>query len=115
VKFQMDINTFIQLYKGFLSESEKKGWIIEILVEEFGDYLASIKNTDNIEVKFFVKLDIENNVQLSKKTMQSKLNYGVIRQKEKGDIFAKEVLEAFHQYWAKRSSKRNSIHFFYKP
>lgn len=111
----MEINTFIQLYKGFLSESKLKGWTIEILAEEFGNYLASIKNMDGIEVQFFVKLDIENSVQLNDKTNQSKLNYGVIRQKEKGDLFAKEVLEAFHQYWAHRSSKRNSILFLYKP
>ncbi|MGM0875888.1 MAG: hypothetical protein ACQEWV_14115 [Bacillota bacterium] len=111
----MDLNTFIRLYQEFLNESEQKGWTIEVLIEEFGNYLASIKNIEGIEVQFFIELDLENYVQLSDTTNQSRLNYGVIRQEGEGDVFAKEVLEAFHQYWAKHSSKRNSIFILYKP
>jgi hypothetical protein len=111
----MDLNTFIRLYQEFLNESEQKGWMIEVLIEEFGNYLASIKNIEGIEVQFFIELDLENYVQLSDTTNQSRLNYGVIRQEGEGDLFAKEVLEAFHQYWAIHSPKRNSIFILYKP
>lgn len=111
----MDLNTFIRLYQEFLNESEQKGWMIEVLIEEFGNYLASIKNIEGIEVQFFIELDLENYVQLSDTTNQSRLNYGVIRQEGEGDLFAKEVLEAFHQYWAKHSPKQNSIFILYKP
>jgi hypothetical protein len=111
----MDLNTFIRLYQEFLNESELKGWMIEVLKEEFGNYLASIKNIEGIEVKFFIELDLENYVQLSDTTNQGRLNYGVIRQEGEGDLFSKEVLEAFHQYWAKHSPKQNSILFLYKP
>lgn len=111
----MDLNTFIRLYQEFLNESEQKGWAIETLIEEFGNYLTSIKNMEGIEVQFFIELDLENYVQLSDKTNQSRLNYGVIRKKGEGDLFAKEVLEAFHQYWAKHSTKRNSSLILYKP
>ena|SRR3954469_10488652 len=111
----MNLNTFIRLYQEFLNESEQKGWIIEVLIEEFGSYLASIKSIEGIEVQFFIELDLENYMQLSDTTNQSRLNYGVIRHKGEGDLFAKEVLEAFHQYWAKHSSKRNPTFILYKP
>ena len=110
----MDLNIFIRLCQGFLNEGKQKGWLIEVLIEEFGNYLASIKNIEGIEVQFFIELDLENYVQLSDTTNQSRLNYGVVRQKGEGDLFAKEVLEAFHQYWAKHSPKRKSIFFLYK-
>ena len=110
----MELNTFIRLYKEFLNESEQKGWMIEVLIEEFENHLASIKNVEGIEVQFFLELDLENYVQLSDTKNQSKLKYGVIRQKGKGDSFAKEVLEAFHQYWAKHSTKRRTF-ILYKP
>lgn len=110
----MDLNTFVRLYQEFLNESEQKGWIIKTLTEEFGNYRSSIKNLEGIEVQFFLKLDLENYVKLSDKKNQSKLNYGVIRKQGKGDLFAKEVLEAFHKFWAKQSRKRR--HFIlYKP
>jgi hypothetical protein len=111
----MELNTFVRLYQDFLNESELKGWTIEVLIEEFGNYRSAIKNTDGIEVQFFIKLDQENCVQLNNKKKQSKLNYGVIRKQGKGDLFAKEVLEAFHQYWAKHAAKRKASFFLYKP
>lgn len=110
----MELNTFVRLYKEFLYESEQKGWMIEVLIEEFGNYLAAIKRVDGIEVQFFLKLDLENSVQISDTKNQGKLKYGVIRQKGKGDSFAKEVLEAFHQYWAKHSMIRKTF-ILYKP
>jgi hypothetical protein len=110
----MDLNTFVRLYQEFLVESEQKGWMIEVLIEEFGNYLASIKNIEGIEVQFFIELDVDNSVQLSGTKNQSRLDYGVIRQDGEGDLFAKEVLEAFHQYWAKHSSKRSSSFILYK-
>ncbi|WP_445492690.1 hypothetical protein [Niallia sp. 03133] len=111
----MDLNTFIRIFQGFLNESKQKGWMVEILIEEFGNYLASIKNREGMEVQFFMELDLENAVQLSGPTHQSKLNYGVIRREGEGELFAKEVLGAFHQFWAKHSSKRKSFIFLYKP
>jgi hypothetical protein len=111
----MDLKTFIRLYQGFLNEGKQKGWIVEVLIEEFGNYLAAIKNIEGIEVQFFMELDLENYVRLSDTTNQSRLNYGVIRQEGEGDLFAKEVLEAFHHYWAKRATKRNSSFILYKP
>ena len=111
----MDLKTFIRLYQEFLNEGKQKGWIVEVLIEEFGNYLAAIKNIEGIEVQFFMELDLENYVRLSDTTNQSRLNYGVIRQEGEGDVFAKEVLEAFHQYWAKRATKRNSSFILYKP
>jgi hypothetical protein len=111
----MDFDTFIKLYKEFLQESEQKGWVIEILIEEFGNYLAAIKNMEGIEVQFFIELDLENSEKVNSKTHQSNLNYGVIRQKGKGDSFAKEVLDAFHQYWAKHSHKKKTSFILYKP
>lgn len=110
----MDLKTFIRLYKEFLIEGEQKGWIIEVLIEEFGNYLAAIKNIDGIEVQFFIELDLENCVSLSGKTNQSMLNYGVLRQQGKGDLFAKEVLESFHAYWAKHTPRRKSSFILYK-
>jgi hypothetical protein len=111
----MELNTFIQLYKEFLYESEQKGWNIEVLIEEFGNYLTAIKNDEGLEVQFFMELDLENLEQLTDKTNQSTLNYGVIRRKGAEDSFAKEVLDAFHQYWAKHSGRRNATFFLYKP
>ena len=110
----MDLNTFIRLYQEFLNESEQKGWIVEVLIEEFGNYLAAIKNAEGIEVQFYIELDLENCIHLSGTTNQSKLDYGVIRQEGEGDLFAKEVLEAFHQYWEKHSTKRKSTFILYK-
>ena len=110
----MNLNTFIQLYKDFLHEGERKGWTVEVLIEEFGNHLTSIKNIDGIEVQFFIELDLENCVQISDKTNQSSLNYGVIRQEGIGDLFAKEVLEEFHHYCSKNSPNRISTFFIYK-
>jgi len=109
----MELNRFIKLYQDFLNESEQKGWIIEILIEEFGNYLASIKNIEGIEVQFFIELDLENCEQQGEKSKQSRLDYGVIRKVGKGDLFAKEVIEAFHQYWAKHSTKRKTSFILY--
>ncbi|KAA9026973.1 hypothetical protein [Niallia endozanthoxylica] len=105
----MNIKTFVRLYQDFLQESEQKGWKVEVLIEEFGNYLASIKNNEGIEVQFFIELDLENSEKLNDTTKQGNLNYGVIRQKGEGDLFAKEVLEAFHQYWAKHSLKQKNF------
>ena len=110
----MDLNTFIRLYQEFLNESKQKGWMIEVLIEEFGNYQTSIKNNEGIEVQFFIRLDLENTVQLSDTTHQSRLKYGVIRQIGEADLFAKEVMGAFRQCWANHSTKRKSI-FLYKP
>ncbi|MGG1398769.1 hypothetical protein ABE288_13300 [Bacillus salipaludis] len=111
----MDLNSFIRLYQEFLKESEQKGWVSKVLIEEFGNHLASIKNSEGIEVEFFIELDSGNYKQLTGKTHQGQLNYGVIRQEEKGDAFAKEVLDAFHEYWSKHSSKRKTLLFLYNP
>ncbi|WP_338448155.1 hypothetical protein R4Z09_18155 [Niallia oryzisoli] len=110
----MNLKAFIKLYQDFLQESEQKGWKIEVLIEEFGNYLASIKNIEGIEVQFFIELDLENSEKLSDTTKQSNLNYGVIRKKGEGDAFAKEVLDAFHEYWSKHSVKRKTF-IIYKP
>jgi hypothetical protein len=110
----MDLNTFIRLYQAFLKECEQKGWMIEILIEEFGNYLAAITNLDGIEVQFYIELDLENCVQLNGATNQSKLDYGVIRDEGKGDLFAKEVLDEFHQYWVKHIPKRYSSFILHK-
>jgi tartrate dehydratase alpha subunit/fumarate hydratase class I-like protein len=110
----MDLNTFVQLYQGFLNESEKKGWVIETLIQEFGNHLTSITNMDGIEVHFFLELDMENCVQLSEKKIESKLNYGVIRQKGNGDLFANEVLEEFRQYCSTNTPKRQATFILYK-
>jgi len=110
----MDLNTFTKLYKDFLTESANKGWTTEVLIEDFGNYLASVKNADGLEVQFFIELDVENSVQLTDTTYQSKLNYGVLRRKGEGEQFAKDVLEAFHQYWKQRSSKRKATFILYK-
>jgi len=110
----LNLKTFVQLYQDFLQESKKKGWRIEVLIEEYGNYLSSIKNHEGIEVQFFLELDLENSEKLNETTHQSNLNYGVIRKKGEGDLFAKEVLEAFHQYWSKHSLKRKTF-IIYKP
>lgn len=111
----MDLNTFVLLYQEFLKEHEGKGWVIEVLKEEFGNHLTSITNKEDIEVKFFIEVDLENIVQLNDKTNQSSLKYGVIRQQGVGDLFAKEVLDAFHKYVAKHSPKQKSFFYYYKP
>jgi hypothetical protein len=109
----MDLNTFIRLYQEFLKECTRKGWNIEVLIEEFGNYLAAIKNPAGIEVQFYIELDLDNSVQLNDKTNQSKLDYGVIRDSGKGDVFAKEVLDEFHQYWKSHLPKRYSSFIIY--
>ena len=91
----MDIKTFMNLYKEFLLQCEQKGWLVEVLVKKFGNHLAAITSQEGIEVQFFFELDLENVEKLTEKTNQSILKYGVIRQKGKGDIFGKEVLEHF--------------------
>ncbi|WP_445506879.1 hypothetical protein [Niallia sp. 03190] len=105
----MDLNKFIKIYQEFLYECEQKGYMNEVLIEEFGNYLVSIKNMDGIEVQFFIELDVENSVQLYDTTYQTRLKYGVIRKKGEEESFSKKVLEAFHQCWAKHSPKRKSI------
>ncbi|MDR6998975.1 hypothetical protein [Neobacillus niacini] len=110
----MDLNSFIKIYQEFLKESEQKGWVTKVLIEEFGNHLAFIKNREGIEVEFFIELDSENGVQVRDQLHPSRLNYGVIRQDGKGNSFAKEVLDAFNEYWAKHSRNRNTIHL-YKP
>ena len=42
----MNLNTFIQLYKEFLKECKQKGWSVEILIEDTGDYLTLLKNKE---------------------------------------------------------------------
>jgi hypothetical protein len=111
----MELNTFIRLYKEFLQESKQKGWNIEVLIEEFGNYLTAIKSMDGIEVQFFIELDTDHCEKMNVKTHQGNLKYGVIRQKGKGDLFAKEVLDAFHQYWTKHSHKKKTSFILYKP
>ena len=110
----MELNTFIHLYHEFLKECKQKGWMVEVLIEEFGNYLAAIKNSEGIEVQFFIELDLENYVKFSDQKKQSGLNYGVLRQEGVGDLFAKEVLEEFHQYWVKYSQLQKSVLIFYK-
>ncbi|WP_071394330.1 hypothetical protein [Bacillus tuaregi] len=111
----MNLKTFLQLYEDFLLDGEKKGWTIEILIKEFGNYLASIKNQAGVEVQFFIELDLENSETVTQTMKQSNLNYGVIRQKGEGDAFAYEVLDSFHQYWAKHSLKRKTYFIYNKP
>jgi hypothetical protein len=36
----MELNIFVKLYQDFLKESKQKGWMIEVLIEEFGNYLT---------------------------------------------------------------------------
>lgn len=111
----MDLNLFIQIYRAFLMESEQQGWMVEVLVEEFGNYLASIKNEEGTEVQFYIELDLEHCEKVSGKTQQSKLDYGVIRQQGTGDLFAKEVLDAFHQYWIQHVPSKISSFIINKP
>jgi hypothetical protein len=111
----MDLNTFIRLYKEFLHECEKKGWSVEVLIEEFGNYLVAIKSIEGMEVQFFIELDLDHCEKINDKTHQSNLKYGVIREKGTGDIFAKEVFDSFHQYWAKQSLKKSTSFILYKP
>lgn len=92
---EMDLNTFIRLYQEFLKECASKGWIIEVLIEEFGNHLAAIKNSAGIEVQFYIELNLDNSVQLNNKTNQSNLDYGVIRDSGKGDVFAKKYWMSF--------------------
>ncbi|WML53158.1 hypothetical protein RCG17_28165 [Neobacillus sp. PS3-12] len=110
----MDLNTFIRLYQEFLYECMQKGWSTEVLIEEFGNYLTAIKSMEGIEVQFFIELDRENCEKINDKTHQGNLKYGVLREKGKGDLFAKEVLDAFHQYWAKHSHKKKTSFILYK-
>lgn len=110
---EMDLNTFIRLYQEFLKECASKGWIIEVLIEEFGNHLAAIKNSAGIEVQFYIELNLDNSVQLNNKTNQSNLDYGVIRDSGKGDVFAKEVLDEFHQYWKSHLPNRYSSFIIY--
>ena len=111
----MDLTTFIGLYKDFLQECEKNGWIVEIEVKKFGYNLASITNPDGIKVQFFFEVDLENFEKLTETTNQSILKYGVIRKQGIADLFAKDVLEEFHQHLAKHSPKKNSKLIFYMP
>ncbi|GKU82997.1 hypothetical protein [Niallia sp. NCCP-28] len=110
----MELTTFIRLAQEFLAEREQQGWVIEVLIEEFGNYLVSIKNEEGIEVQFFIELDLENYVHLSDATCQSKLSYGVIRKKGENELFAKKVLQAFQQFLAEHSAKRKSFFIVYK-
>ncbi|OIK13654.1 hypothetical protein BIV60_13715 [Bacillus sp. MUM 116] len=111
----MDLNTFIKIYQAFLLECEQKGWQIEVLVEEFGNHLASIKNNEGTEVQFFIELDVENSEKLNDKKNQGKLDYGVLRKQGAEDIFAQEVLDAFHQFWTKNVPRRISSFIVNKP
>ncbi|PKG22880.1 hypothetical protein [Niallia nealsonii] len=110
----MDLTTFIRLAQEFLAEREQQGWFSEVLIEEFGNYLVSIKNREGTEVQFFIELDLENYVHLSDATCQSKLSYGVIRKKGESALFAKEVLQAFQQFITKHSTKKKSFFIVYK-
>ncbi|PLS01830.1 hypothetical protein [Neobacillus cucumis] len=110
----MDLNTFIRLYQEFLIDCEQKGWMVEVLIEEFGNYLAAITNYEGIEVQFYIELDIENCVNVTETTKQSRLDYGVIRDQGGADLFAKEVLDEFHQYWRNHLPKRYSSFILYK-
>ena len=110
----MDLNTFIKLYQAFLKDCEQKGWMVEVLIEEFGNYLAAITNFEGNEVQFYIELDLENCEQLSNTTNQSWLDYGVIRDQGEADLFAKEVLDQFHQYWVNHLPKRYSSFILYK-
>lgn len=110
----MDFNTFIRLYKEFLQECGQKGWSTEVLIEEFGNYLVAITSMEGMEVQFYIELDLDNSKKINDKTHQSNLNYGVIRKKGAGDIFAKEVLDSFHQCWAKQSHKKRASFILYK-
>ena len=111
----MHFITFIALYKEFLKECKKRGWSVEILIEDTGNYLTLIKNIEGIEVEFYIEVDFENYVQLNDKTNQTRLQYGVIRKEGEGNLFAKQVLDLFHKYLAKRSPKRRSYLIRYLP
>ncbi|MDP4106322.1 MAG: hypothetical protein Q8935_15400 [Bacillota bacterium] len=111
----MDLNTFVRLYKGFLHECKQKGWSTEVLIEEFGNYLTAIESMEGIEVQFFIELDKDNCEKINNKTQRSNLKYGVMRKKGEGDLFAKEVLDAFHKYWAKQSHKKKTSFILFKP
>ena len=111
----MNLNTFIDLYKEFLKECKQKGWSVEILIEDSGDYLTLLKNSEGIEVEFYIEIDFENYVQVNDKTNQTRLQYGVIRKEGEGNLFAKQVLDLFHKYLAKRSPKRRSYLIRYLP
>ena len=97
----MNLKTFIQLYKEFLLECKQKGWSVEVLIEDTGDYLALLKNDKGIEVEFYIEVDFENHVKVDDTTNQTKLEYGIIRKERDGNVFAKQVLEAFHRLLTK--------------
>lgn len=111
----MDLKTFVNKYKSFLYDCEQNNWKVEILIEEFGNHLAAIKNQEGIEVQFFIEVDFQNYEKVSEKTHQSKLNYGVIRKEGIADIFAKKVMETFYQQLASPSSKQKSKILYYVP
>ena len=111
----MHFITFIALYKEFLKECKKRGWSVEILIEDTGNYLTLIKNIEGIEVEFYIEVDFENYVQLNDKTNQTRLQYGVVRKDQEGNAFAKQVLGLFHQYLARHSSKKRSYMIRYLP
>lgn len=107
----MELQAFVQQYKGFLHECKEKGWYTEILIEEFGNYLALLRNNNEIEVQFFIEVDVESLVKLNEKKRQSLLNYGVIRTKGEGDQFANEILHAFHSYMNRQYPSRKYIYY----
>lgn len=107
----MELQAFVKLYKEFLQECKENGLYIEILIEEFGNYLALLKNKNGKEVQFFIEVDLENLVKLNEKKRQSLLDYGVIRTKGEGDQFANEILHAFHSYVNRQYPSRKYIYY----
>ena len=111
----MELNTFVRLYQEFLHECTEKGWMIEILIEEFGNYLAAIKNSDRIEVQFFMKLDLENCVQLSDIKNQSKLQYGVIRPERNRRLIWKRSIRRLSTCIGQNIHRGRKTFILYKP
>jgi len=107
----LDLHAFIDLHKLFLQECEQKGWNVEVVIEEFGNYLTIIKNTEEIEVQFFIEVDLEKTKTLNNNKQQCMLDYGVIREEGIGERFAKEVLDAFHSYITKQLPSRKYIYY----
>lgn len=107
----VDLNAFIELHKQFLKECEQKGWNVEVLIEEFGNHLTLLTNTEEIEVQFFIEVDLDKTKTLNNKKQQSMLDYGVIREEGKDEGFAKEVLDAFHSYMTEQLPSRKYIYF----